>query len=316
MFLGLDRRSRFEHDDRRRRSLPNRSTRVGRNVSGASLSRSLHDAAALASTRYRDTLIATGRIGDELRRELILTLLTLPAQQPAGFSVPTSAELQELRRIRRDISSIATILSLPRSEVEARLTPFLDELERAAGLIPLHTRIEQIISSKNPDARVLQAAFSWGANKSQLDRMRSILGVIEGYNVRTSSTLEPLENYKKLVNGFLNEVGKSVSLDERGDVFVNIDGVDGQRDIASLSSGEAQIFVILTHLAFSREAQRANVFIVDEPELSLHVTWQELFVNSVLQANANIQYVMATHSPSIILGRVKDCVDMSRGASR
>ena len=39
--------------------------------------------------------------------------------------------------------------------------------------------------------------------------------------------------------------------------------------------------VILTHLAFNRQAKRANVLIIDEPELSLHLRRQELFVDSV-----------------------------------
>ena len=59
-------------------------------------------------------------------------------------------------------------------------------------------------------------------------------------------------------------------------------------------------------------AQENNVFIIDEPELSLHVQWQELFVDSIISANPNIQYVLATHSPSIILDRIENCVDLVR----
>ena len=70
--------------------------------------------------------------------------------------------------------------------------------------------------------------------------------------------------------------------------------------------------MILTHLAFNPAAQQANVFIIDEPELSLHVQWQEIFVESVISSNSEIQFVMATHSPSIILKRTKKCVDLSK----
>ena len=80
--------------------------------------------------------------------------------------------------------------------------------------------------------------------------------------------------------------------------------------MSSFSSGEAQIFVILTHLSFNPSAKKANVFIIDEPELSLHVYWQELFVDSVISANNEIQLIMATHSPSIILDRLSSCVDI------
>ena len=88
-------------------------------------------------------------------------------------------------------------------------------------------------------------------------------------------------------------------------------GLPDPQPVTSLSSGEAQIFVILTHLAFNPSAQEANVFIIDEPELSLHVQWQELFVESVQSANPNVQYIMATHAPSIILDRTDKCIDLS-----
>jgi predicted ATP-binding protein involved in virulence len=81
----------------------------------------------------------------------------------------------------------------------------------------------------------------------------------------------------------------------------------------SLSSGEAQLFVIMTHLFFNPLAQEGNVFIIDEPELSLHIQWQELFVNSVMAANPNVQFIMATHSPSIILEKTQNCLDLSKG---
>jgi len=69
--------------------------------------------------------------------------------------------------------------------------------------------------------------------------------------------------------------------------------------------------VILTHLAFNPAATSANVFIVDEPELSLHVKWQEAFVPAIRKANPELQVILATHSPSIVLDLTKFCVDLS-----
>jgi hypothetical protein len=69
--------------------------------------------------------------------------------------------------------------------------------------------------------------------------------------------------------------------------------------------------VILTHLFFNPAAQQVNVFLIDEPELSLHVQWQELFVDSIYAANPNVQYILATHSPSIILDKLGKCKDVS-----
>ena len=37
----------------------------------------------------------------------------------------------------------------------------------------------------------------------------------------------------------------------------------------------------------------------DEPELSLHLDWQEKFIESILEINPTIQIILATHAPAI-----------------
>jgi predicted ATP-binding protein involved in virulence len=83
-------------------------------------------------------------------------------------------------------------------------------------------------------------------------------------------------------------------------------GFDPQ-PITALSSGERQLLVMLAHLSLNPSLEGSGVFIVDEPELSLHIDWQEKFVDSVIEANPNVQLILATHSPAIILDRVEAC---------
>jgi predicted ATPase len=71
-------------------------------------------------------------------------------------------------------------------------------------------------------------------------------------------------------------------------------------DLTSLSSGERQIFVLITHLIFNPAIRRENVLLIDEPELSLHLKWQRQFVAAIRQASPSTQMVLATHSPEII----------------
>ena len=70
--------------------------------------------------------------------------------------------------------------------------------------------------------------------------------------------------------------------------------------INRLSSGEKQLLVMLSSLAFNEDIEGEGVFIIDEPELSLHLSWQELFVKSIIQVNPKLQLILATHSPTII----------------
>jgi predicted ATP-dependent endonuclease of OLD family len=200
--------------------------------------------------------------------------------------------------------------------VRKRVIPFLDILQKAAKAVPVGTEIDDLLANKVRPASVLTALFKWSTNRSQIKRIRVISEVVKSFNERRTLLMQPVQRYTKLVNAFLNDSGKSISFDDEGYVNVFIDGINDSKEISSLSSGEAQIFVILTQLSFNKSAQAANIFIIDEPELSLHVFWQELFVDSVLAANPNIQYVMATHSPSVILDKTKNCVDISQKKKR
>ena len=42
------------------------------------------------------------------------------------------------------------------------------------------------------------------------------------------------------------------------------------------------------------------VYVADEPELSLHVTWQAKFLDSIVDLGKQIQIIVATHSPDIV----------------
>jgi predicted ATPase len=312
MFLGLDRRARYEADDRRPRSalgLP-RQARLMRNVFSASLTRSVSDAAEMAETNYRDALITAGRIGERLQHEMLLELLTFSPDEWGPLSIPLKSEVEELARLRRELGSLPGIFRVSHQEINRRVVPFLDALQASANEIPQNKTTDEILNSRD-SSTALSAMITWSVNRTQVNKIRALSDIVSKFNLERAESLAPTEKYLSLVNQFLLDSGKALAFNERGYLHVEIDGAGGPRDISCLSSGEAQIFVILTHLAFNPLAQEANIFIIDEPELSLHVRWQELFVDSVISANPNIQYVMATHSPSIILGRTENCRDLS-----
>lgn len=81
--------------------------------------------------------------------------------------------------------------------------------------------------------------------------------------------------------------------------------------IFDLSSGEKQLFIILAEALLQREAEWT--YIADEPELSLHVDWQEVLVDNLRALNPNGQVIFATHSPDIV-GRYSNYVIQMEGA--
>lgn len=73
-----------------------------------------------------------------------------------------------------------------------------------------------------------------------------------------------------------------------------------------LSSGEKQmLFILLTVLV---EDQQPYVLFMDEPEVSLHIEWQERLIELIRRLNPNVQIILTTHSPAVIMNGWMDCV--------
>ena len=80
-----------------------------------------------------------------------------------------------------------------------------------------------------------------------------------------------------------------------------------------LSSGEKQILVIL--LTVLVEDNEHYVLFMDEPEVSLHIEWQKRLIDLILELNPNVQIILTTHSPAVIMNgwidRVTEVTDIT-----
>lgn len=73
-------------------------------------------------------------------------------------------------------------------------------------------------------------------------------------------------------------------------------------EFKDLSSGEKQIISLFTHLVLSNK----NYFIIiDEPELSLSVPWQDRFLNDILKLEKCSGLLAVTHSPFIFQNNLR-----------
>ena len=73
-----------------------------------------------------------------------------------------------------------------------------------------------------------------------------------------------------------------------------------------MSSGEKQILAIL--LTVLVEDNQPYVLFMDEPEVSLHLEWQKRLVDLCLELNPNVQIILTTHSPAIVMNGWVDSV--------
>ena len=104
-----------------------------------------------------------------------------------------------------------------------------------------------------------------------------------------------------VIQRFLCMSGKS--LDVSGGRFL-IRHKKTSVDILQSSLGEKRLFLILL-TAF---LQKEGTLIIDEPEMSLHTDWQELLIEGIKRVNEELQIIVATHSPSIVINGWHDKV--------
>jgi predicted ATP-binding protein involved in virulence len=69
---------------------------------------------------------------------------------------------------------------------------------------------------------------------------------------------------------------------------------------SKLSSGEQNELILFYKLIFNTED--GDLILIDEPELSLHISWQNKFINDLKEVTSltDVSIVIATHSPDII----------------
>ena len=120
--------------------------------------------------------------------------------------------------------------------------------------------------------------------------------------------LSKLKLFSNIVNS-LDFVNKTISYSpEKGLIIKTKDGLF--LDANKLSNGEQNEIVMLYEMIF--DVADNTILLVDEPEISLHVAWQNKFLNmmSRIASNNKLQVVVATHSPQIIGDRWDECYDL------
>ena len=114
--------------------------------------------------------------------------------------------------------------------------------------------------------------------------------------------IERLDLYTDIINSHLSF--KSIRITrESGLVVVDNDDPNHILKLEQLSSGEKQEIVLFYELIFETEKQL--LLLIDEPEISLHIMWQKLFMEDLdrVVSLGNLKVIVATHAPQIINNR-------------
>lgn len=303
MFLGLDRKFLGEssQDDyemvRRRRLYARRMPELHR--TGGSLAQGLMEVCFLVQHRMNEIRAQQERLDDNLRMKLLAGAFRYRSTESRSLP-PAAKALKQLQEDRTAAERAIRNLRIPAEEISSALDQFFDQMDLLLSALQ-----EEKPTRKSADARLLE----WHINRPQFERITEHLSLVADYDKRRLELHEPMDRYLGLVNSFLQQTKKELLVSRGGSLHVMLNGK--WRSVDALSSGERQLVVMLGHLALNERMSGSGVFIVDEPELSLHVSWQERFVEAVRAANPDVQFIMATHSPAIILDRDENCRDLA-----
>ena len=150
---------------------------------------------------------------------------------------------------------------------------------KKSSLSQLGLTLDQVLYQRNPEV------FSFSDYRlSMLKDLRAAM-----------HKQERIDKFFDLINSLFLMTGKTIDIDDKNRGIFR----KGQQiiDMEKLSAGEKQILLLLFTLFLMED--RSTVLLLDEPEISLHIEWQDRLIQLMLDLNPNCQIIMTTHSPNI-----------------
>lgn len=237
----------------------------------------------------------------DLFRKLVIALLQ-EDEKPATDTFP--AALPEITKLLNNLESqlLENAVFLKQDTVDA---------QSIHGYFKATRALTKATSSKTNTPIIRRRELV-----NRLIKVDRLISTFDEFNTKTKTIEAPIENYLLWINKFLKDSKKSAFFDDSDfTIYYKIDGgtkarPQPKRHLSLLSSGEKQIFILLTYLVAI--ASPNGIFVVDEPELSLHPRWQKNLIRAgdALRP-AGCQVILATHSPEIASFSPEKCQILS-----
>lgn len=252
------------------------------------------------SQRVKIYLIETQRLrtkkSSDSYQDAVISISKELSQKVKGLLATANEHASQLDRSypTRLLSKIDELENISDEDLEARLTLLEKRREklRKVGLVdPSEDEIprEPVRKGKNestPGNELIKNVF---------------LVYIEDSNSKLDiydSIADKLEVFLEILNERLNV--KSIQIDRDKGLIVKSEKFNRDIPLAGLSSGEQHMIILFYNLLFKCEEN--SLILIDEPEISLHISWQNNFINDLLRIKTitPFEVIIATHSPDII----------------
>lgn len=226
--------------------------------------------------RYFSTLNKEGsELVENFQKTVFLSMLYRKSHKPL-FADVKDIKLEEEKKA---LEGIFNQFKVPSKDFQSKLDNHFDALDIAKN------KLSETESLTAPDISVLMAT-------ERIDY------IVEEWNKlleKRKSIFEPKNTFLSIINSMMQR--KEFSINSQNELQVTTQS-GKNLPIHRLSSGEKQLIIVLGEALL--QAKKTWVYIADEPELSLHVRWQENLVENLRAINPNSQIVFATHSPDVV----------------
>jgi len=232
--------------------------------------------------------VLSSKVSDEIaefQRNIISSLLTEQTES-AVFSLVKSFDLDEEKEALNDIFKK---LKIGGRTAETKINKHFSEVRKARNKLELNEGLDL--------NDLMTLVNSYRSHR-----------VVENWNdllKKQAEILQPKATLVEVLNGLFQR--KKIFINDRNEIEATTDS--GKKlSIRGLSSGEKQLIIILGEALLQRGSPW--IYIADEPELSLHVRWQEKLIENLRRVNPQAQIVCATHSPDVVSSFSNNVFDM------
>ena len=273
-----------------------------------SVDNALYDIQEMFHNNIRRTAQSQFQLSDLFRKQVFEESFKV-VKNTSISNINYNEELANLHSRQKNLNSVIQNL-----DVKDLMTQFSEYFTGMENVLQILTETTSLQEDNTPNPAYYNALLDWMINRSQLEKIDKIIQYAEEYASNIQKLKAPIIRFVNSVNLFFEECGKEIEVDKRGEIKIKVKNTKKSNSIFELSSGEKQLILLFAHIAFYNRNRDASIVIIDEPELSLHITWQEIFIDALLQASPDTQFIIATHAPAILAKpeRKELCEDLTK----
>lgn len=205
----------------------------------------------------------------------------------------------------------ATKISAIEQKLLTRMSAWTTDSTERSSVTNYFKKIRSLVQSEQSASKSEISVALRSFLADDIHRISALSDALDEFEYSASAAFEPINIYLKELNGFFADSGKVINFSEiNNQIYFHLNEEDDEhRSIELMSSGERQVLILLTYIAFA--PFQTSIFIIDEPELSLHPKWQHQLLPSIdALMGKETQMIIATHSPEIVGNYRSKCIEV------